>query len=171
MNALPPAYLAFSIFPMLLTVAALKDLSSYTIPNWISATLLVTFVPVALVAGLPWQMAAQHAAVGGVALLIGMAMFALNWMGGGDAKLFSAAALWLGLPAAPAFLLWTAIAGGVLTLTLIGARRAYAFQPIAGGPVWLHTLLSPKSDVPYGVALAAGALLAFPGSGLVQAAF
>lgn len=163
---LPPEALTLCAFPVLVTIAALKDLSSYTIPNWISAALLVSFVPAAIAVGLPWPLLAQHAAVGGVALVIGVAMFALNWIGGGDAKLFSAAALWLGLPAAPSYLFWTAIAGGVLTVALIAARRVHAMAPLPGGPTWVQSLLQPKGEVPYGVALAAGALLAFPRSGL-----
>lgn len=165
---LPPAALPLAAFPVLLTIAALKDLSSYTIPNWISAALLVAFIPAAFAVGLPWPVLAQHAAVGGIALLIGVAMFSLNWIGGGDAKLFSAAALWLGVPALPGYLLWTAIAGGVLTVALLAARKATGWLPLAGGPGWVHSLLAPRGDVPYGVALAAGALLAFPRSGLLQ---
>ena len=109
-------------FPVLLVVAALKDVTSFTIPNWISGALLLAFPVAAFAAGLPLGLTAQHAAVGGVALLIGMGLFALNWMGGGDAKLLSASAVWLGLSGAPAYLLWTALAGGVLSVTLILAR-------------------------------------------------
>lgn len=168
MSALPALALPLLAFPVLVTVAALKDLSSYIIPNWVSAALLIMFVPAAFFVGAPWGLVAQHAAVGGVALLLGMAMFALNWIGGGDAKLFSASALWLGLAGAPAYLFWTAIAGGVLTVGLLAVRRANTVLPVAGGPAWMHSLLSPKGDVPYGVALAAGAMLAFPQSGLLQ---
>jgi prepilin peptidase CpaA len=170
MSAPTLAALPLLAFPILVMVAALKDLSSFTIPNWISAALLAAFVPAAWASGLTWELAAQHAAVGGVALLLGMGMFALNWIGGGDAKLFSASALWLGLSAAAPYLMWTALAGGALTLGLLAARRAAVFVP-ATGPGWVQALLSPKGDVPYGVALAAGALFAFPQSGLFQAGF
>lgn len=170
MPSLTDPALLLLLFPVLLTVAALKDLSSFTIPNWISGVLLAGFFPAAWAVGLPWELAAQNAAVGGAALVIGMAMFALNWIGGGDAKLFSASALWLGLSGAMPYLLATAIAGGGLTLGLLAARKAAQYLPPAG-PAWVVTLLSPKGDVPYGVALAVGALMAFPQSGLFQAAF
>ena len=156
-------------FPVLLVVAALTDVTSFTIPNWISSALLLAFPVAALAAGLPWGEVAQHAAVGGVALVIGMGMFAMNWMGGGDAKLMSASALWLGLSGAPSYLMWTALAGGALAVTLITARKLRAAMPVATGPRWVGALLEPKGDIPYGVALAAGALLAFPSSGLFLA--
>jgi prepilin peptidase CpaA len=159
------------VFPVLLVTAALRDVTSFTIPNWISAALLLAFPVAAMAGGLGWGEAAQHAAVGGAALLLGMGLFAMNWVGGGDAKLLSASALWLGLAGAPQYLLWTAVAGGGLTLALVAARTAHAVMPLPGAPSWAQTLLRPKGDVPYGVALAAGALLAFPHSTLFQRAF
>jgi prepilin peptidase CpaA len=120
-------------FPVLLVVAALRDVVSFTIPNWISTALLLAFPVAAVAVGLPWGEAAQHAAVGGVALLIGMGLFALNWIGGGDAKMMSASALWLGLAGAPSYLLWTALAGGALALVLMAARKARLMLPTPAG--------------------------------------
>lgn len=167
-----PAHLPLLIFPILLVIAALKDVLSFTIPNWISGALLLAFPLAAWSAGLSWGEAAQHSAVGGVALLAGMGLFALNWIGGGDAKMLSASALWLGLPAIGPYLLWTALAGGALAVGLVLARKAAAQLPAVagGGPKWVGALLSPKGDVPYGVALCVGALLAFPQSALFPAA-
>lgn len=158
------------IFAGLLCVAALTDLTSYTIPNWISGALLLAFPLAALAAGMPWQLAAQHAAVGGAALVIGMGLFALGWLGGGDAKLFSATALWLGLPAAGHYLMWVAFTGAGLTIALIVARQMWAIAPAPAAPAWVRTLFAPKGDVPYGLALAAGGLLALPHSPLFAAA-
>ncbi len=165
------AHLPLLIFPLLLVVAALKDVVSFTIPNWISAALLAAFPLAAWSAGLGWGEVAQHAAVGGVALVVGMGLFALNWIGGGDAKMLSASALWLGPVAVAPYLLWTALVGGALAVGLVMARKAAAQMPaMAGGPKWVGALLSPKGDVPYGVALCVGALLAFPKSGLFPGA-
>lgn len=166
MNAVASALLL--VFPAVLCAAALKDVISFTIPNWMSAVLLALFPVAALACGLPAGAAAQHAAIGGAALLAGMGMFALNWMGGGDAKLLSVSALWLGLGAMPEFLLATAVAGGFLALGLLSARKAYQLLPAPAVPGWVEALLSPKGDVPYGVALAAGALYAAPHSALFQ---
>jgi len=157
-----------SAFPVLVLVAALTDATSFIIPNRVSAALALAFLPTALLVGLPLPTIGVCLLVG-VAALIGMvAMFALGWIGGGDAKLFAAAALWLGLPAIGPFLTWTAISGGALAMALLAARKAPA--PLAArGPAWVGRLLEPKGDVPYGVAIAFGALAAFPASAICQA--
>ena len=66
------------VFPALVTIAGLKDLTSYTIPNWISAVLAVAFFPAALVLGLSAATIGLHAAIGVGALVGGMVMFALG---------------------------------------------------------------------------------------------
>ena len=92
-------------------------------------------------------------------------MFALRWLGGGDAKIMAALILWLGPAAVLPFLLWTAIAGGALALILLTARSR--LPALAGiGPAWVGRLMEPKGDIPYGVAICLGALKAWPISGL-----
>ena len=158
-------------FPVLALVAAVKDLTSYTIPNWISLALLAAFVPAAAIgwaAGAPAPELAACVGVGAAALLAGIVMFTFGWIGGGDAKLLAACALWLGWSALAPFLLWTAVAGGLLSIGLMIARR----RP-AGGPeaeTWAGRLMTRGAPVPYGVAIAAGALAAFPHSTLAQLA-
>jgi prepilin peptidase CpaA len=155
-----------SILPGLVIAAALSDLTTMKIPNWLSGSLIVGFFPAALAVGLPLEVVGLHGAVAVVALLVGMGLFALRVIGGGDAKLIAAACLWLGPSASFPFILWTAIFGGVLSIGLIVARRDFAHH-IVGGPGWVHTLLEAKGDIPYGIAIAAGALMAFPASALL----
>jgi prepilin peptidase CpaA len=152
------------VFPALVITAALKDATSYTIPNWISLGLLAAFPLAALTLGVPLPVIALHFGVGLLALLLGMAMFALRWVGGGDAKLFAAAALWLGWPACGAFLAVTALAGGALALGLLTLRSARLRPLVLLGPPWFSRLAQPGESVPYGLAMAVGALAAFPGS-------
>lgn len=157
-----------SILPCLVIVAGLRDLTTMTIPNWISGLLIVGFFPAALAVGLAPMTVAVHVGVALAALLAGMAMFAAGWIGGGDAKLMAASCLWLGLSGSGVFLLGTGIAGGALCIALIVARAQ--MQPyLSGMPNWVSSLMQPKGDIPYGVAIAAGALLAFPASGLMTA--
>ena len=161
--------LLLSLFPALVIVAALRDATSMTIPNWISLALVAAYAPAALAAGVAPGVAGLSVALAVGALAVGIGMYALHWIGGGDAKLFAAAALWLGPPGAAPFLLWTALAGGVLAVTLLSARR---MASISGFPVrqpWIGRLLAPEGDIPYGIAIAAGALMAFPDSPLMQA--
>jgi prepilin peptidase CpaA len=156
------------ILPLALVVAAVRDATSYTIPNWLSASLALAFLPAAFVVGVSPAVIGISLAVGFAGLIAGMAMFALGWIGGGDAKLFAAASLWLGLPAIGSFLAWTGLAGGVLAVALLLLRRTPVANLISGPP-WVGRLLEPKGDVPYGVAIAVGALAAFPASPIFHA--
>ena len=157
-----------SIFPALLIVAALSDATSYTIPNRISLLLLAAFFPAALALGRPVGEIGVDLAVGAVALVVAMGMFAAGWIGGGDAKLFAVAGLWLGWSAAPVFVLATALAGGVLAVMLLNVRAAWLRPYFSAAPAWLARLAAPDAAVPYGVAIAIGGLAAFPQCALVQ---
>jgi prepilin peptidase CpaA len=157
------------VFPVMVIVAALRDVTSYTIPNWISGVLILAFFPAALALGLPLGGIGLHVTAGVAALAAGVAMFALRWIGGGDAKLFAAAGLWLGWPAAPEYLAVTAMAGGALALGLLGLRSMWLRPYVAGAPSWLGRLATEGENVPYGVAIAVGALAAFPASDLARA--
>lgn len=155
-------------FPALVLTAALSDAATFTIPNWIPLALLALFPVAGLAAGVALPAIGLHLAVGAAALIAGMAMFALRWMGGGDAKLIAAVALWLGWPALGAFLVYAALAGGGLAIMLLMMRSA-AFQPmVALGPRWLNKLAEPGQGIPYGVAIAVGALAAFQASPLAK---
>jgi len=148
-------------FAVLVLVAALKDLVSFTIPNWISGALALAFTPAALLAGVPLAGIAAGLAVGVGVFALAAGMFALGWLGGGDAKLMAAAALWVGLRGLAPFAVYTAISGGVLAMALV-ALRSHWLRPIAvAGPAWARRLATPGEAAPYGVAIAVGALTAF----------
>jgi prepilin peptidase CpaA len=157
------------IFPALVIVAALKDVTSFTIPNWISGVLILAFFPAAFALGLPLNLIGVHLGVGVACLVAGIVMFALNWIGGGDAKLFAAAGLWLGFDNIVTFLLVTALAGGALAVFLLELRSNYARSLLPVGPAWIERLRQPKENAPYGVAIAFGALVAFPQTVLFSA--
>lgn len=151
-----------AVFPALTIVAALTDITRFTIPNWISLALVAAFPVVALACGVSLADGGLALGVGVVALLAGMAMFALGWIGGGDAKLLAASALWIGWPAVLPFLLVTALCGGVLALLLLGLRSMWLRPFAALGPAWIDRLATPGAAAPYGVAICAGALASFP---------
>lgn len=157
-----------AILPALVIVGGLKDLTTMKIPNWISGLLILGFLPAALALGLGPMAIGMHLAVGVAALLIGLGLFGLNLLGGGDVKLMAAACLWLGLSGSGVFVLATAVVGGVFSLALLVSR--VWLQPYVGaGPGWLVQLMEPKGHIPYGVAIAAGALIAWPASPLMIA--
>ena len=155
-------------FAALVLTGAVRDLISYTIPNWISFAILGLFPVAALAADVSLSTAGLHAAIGVGVLVAAMAMFAFRWIGGGDAKLFAAAAFWMGWPAIADFMLWTALTGGLLAVVLMSMRRAPLRPLVLLGPPWLVKLSEPGGAAPYGVAIAVGALMALPKSPLLS---
>ena len=147
-------------FPCLLIYAAWHDISTMTIPNWVSIALAIAFVPAALACGLTAPQIGTHLAVGAATLLICATLFYLGIFGGGDAKVIAAASLWMGLAGANRFVFCMAVAGGCLALLLIILRR----MKISSERPWAKRLLSPTEGAPYAVAIAIGALLAAPSS-------
>lgn len=162
------AALLLILFPAGVIVAALKDATSFTIPNWVSGAIVLAFFPVALIVQLPLGAFGVCLLAGLIALVCGMGMYAAGWCGGGDAKLLAACALWLGWSGAPVFLLATGLAGGALAASLILARKGIIGAYASTTPGWFGRLMSPEEDLPYGLAIAVGALAAFPFSPLVQ---
>lgn len=157
-----------AILPALVIVAGLKDLTTMRIPNWISGLLVLGFFPAAFAMGLEPAAIGLHLGIGAAALLIGMGLFALNLLGGGDVKLMAAACLWLGISGSGVFVLATAVIGGLFSLALL-LGRAWLQPWVGAGPGWWVRLMEPKGHIPYGVAIAGGALVAWPASPLMSA--
>ncbi len=153
--------LLLAILPALLAVAAGWDLASFTIPNFLSLAVALLFFLFALALRLTPAGAGLHLLAGAIGLLAGFALFALGYIGGGDAKLYAGVALWLGPQDLLLYTLAAAILGGVLTLTLLALRQL----PLPAGLArqdWILRLHDPQAGIPYGVALAAAALLILP---------
>ncbi len=151
-------FLPLLVFAGLLAFAAFSDIATMTIPNWVSIALAALYPVFALVAGWQWQAIGVHLLIGVAMLLFGFLLFQLNILGGGDAKLIAAAAVWTGVGALSPFMLWTAIAGGVLALSVLVTRRQ--LKPTDGRPAFVNRLLTDKGGVPYGVAIMVGGLMA-----------
>lgn len=162
-------FLLLVAFPALAIIAAMRDATSFTIPNWISLALIALFFPTALLLGASLTQIGLAVAVGFGALIVGMGMFAAGWIGGGDAKLAAVTALWFGFEQLMPYLTLAAIGGGVLTFALLKLRSGPLPQ-VATGWSWARRLHSPKEGVPYGIALAFAALLVLPDSALWRAA-
>jgi prepilin peptidase CpaA len=156
------------LFPALMAFAAFSDLFTMTIPNRISLLLLAGFVPLAAFGGMSLHAVSMHLAAGLVVLTVGFACFALGWIGGGDAKLAAVTALWLGFDHLLVYLVLATVAGGTLALLLLQFRR----WPLPAGLLsreWAQRLHDGKSGIPYGVALAIGALLVYPETSWMKA--
>ena len=140
-----PSELLIALLGAALVAAAVGDIRSRTIPNWLTLTVAVAAVPFWWLSGLDlWPDVAVRIGVAAAVFAAFAAAFAIGMMGGGDVKLLGAVALWLP-PGAVLFLLVAmSLAGGALTLAMVARRR------FARG--------SAGIEVPYGVAIAFGGL-------------
>lgn len=152
--------LALAAFAVLLIYAACSDIARLSIPNWVSIAMAALFVAAALFVGMSLAEVGLHMAVGATVLVVGLILFQANIIGGGDAKLLAAAALWTGFTAFAPFMFWTVAAGGALALALLAARCL--MKQSATNPAFVNRLLKRQNGVPYGVAIMAGGLMALP---------
>jgi prepilin peptidase CpaA len=159
----------FLIFPLCMAVAAFSDLFTMTIPNRVSIILLGSFVLIIPFVGFTPSAIGMHFVGALLVFAVCFGLFALNIMGGGDAKLLSAAALWFGFDQPlMLFAIYVSIVGGMMTMLIVAVRsRADVFASI-GVPV-PSTLMHAKK-IPYGVAIGIGGFLAYPSSPIFLAA-
>ena len=149
------------VFPFVMAYAAASDLLTMLIPNRISLALIAGFGVVAATGLFSLAEIGMHLAAGGLVLAITFTLFALGKIGGGDAKLAAATALWLGFDQLLDYLLVASLFGGALTLAILLVRSHPLPFPIARLPFALH-LHDAKTGIPYGIALAASALVILP---------
>ena len=152
-----------AFFPALMALAASMDLLTYTIPNCICASLALGYLVFAAPLGVPAADMLLNISCACVILAIVFVMFNRGWIGGGDAKLAAATALWLGWNSILDYGVTAAICGGILTLMILGARMM-PLPAALGRFAWVARLHDAKSGVPYGIALAAAGLMQYPGS-------
>jgi len=140
-------YIVSAIWIVTLIASGISDLRSFRIPNILPAILIVLF-------GITFGLAGFSAVLWPnvfhflLALVIGMGLFSQGWIGGGDAKLYAAVALWFNWAGAVALIFMTTMSGLLLAAIFIGARMAGLRKNV------------PKEDrrIPYGVAIAIGAI-------------
>jgi prepilin peptidase CpaA len=156
------------LFFGLCLIAALHDIHSLTIPNWLNLGLAGLFVPAALVSGLPIELLGGHLLSGALAFVIAFGLFAFRIFGGGDAKMIPGVVLWMGPFAAIPFVYWMAIVGGGCALLVLMVRR---LVPVEAVPGFMRAPFQPKAGVPYGVAIAGGAVLAGNASPMLAALY
>jgi prepilin peptidase CpaA len=149
------------LFPAMMAFAASSDLVTMTISNRVSLILVGSFFVMALIVGMNPSLMLNHVAAAVLVLVGAFICFARGWIGGGDAKLAAATALWFGFDHLMPYLVYASLFGGALTLLLLQLRS----MPLPGmlaGQTWAQRLHNKDSGVPYGIALAAAALVVYP---------
>ena len=162
-----PVFLVMVVLPSLLALAAGWDIASYTIPNRLQLVLIAAFAVFAVRAGVSTTQLGAHLLAGLIGLSVGFTLFALGYIGGGDAKLFACIALWLGLGNLLEYSLTASIFGGMLTLSLMMLFE-FPLPPIALNQAWIVRLHDSRSGIPYGVALAMAAIALLPHADILR---
>ncbi len=150
-----------TLFPALMAFAASSDLLTMTIANRVSLILIGGFALLAVLSGMSGADVLSHVGAAGAVLAVAFVCFACGWIGGGDAKLAAATALWLGFGNLFSYLVYASLLGGALTL-LILQFRTMPLSRVLVGREWAERLHRQGAGVPYGVALAVAALLVYP---------
>jgi prepilin peptidase CpaA len=156
------------LFPALMAFAAASDLFTMTISNRVSLALAAGFLVLGPLSGMAPHDMLMHVGAGATVLVVGFGCFAMGWMGGGDAKVAAAAALWFGFGHLLNYLVYASLFGGALTLLLLQFRQ-WPLPYALGGQPWLLKLHAKDSGIPYGIALAIGALMVYPETDWIKA--
>jgi prepilin peptidase CpaA len=150
-----------TFFPAMMAFAASSDLFTMTIANRVSLILIAGFGLLAVLTGMTADALLFHTAAAALVLVVVFFFFTRGWIGGGDAKLAAATVLWFGFAHLVDYLFYASIFGGALTLLIIYFRTV-PLPPLFVGRTWAERLHRRDSGVPYGIALAAAALVVYP---------
>ena len=149
------------LFPALMAFAASSDLVTMTISNRVSLVLIASFFVLATMWGMPLAEIGMHTGAAATVLVVAFIFFARGWIGGGDAKLAAATALWLGFDQLLNYLIIASLLGGVLTLAIV-RFRLMPLPSLLANQEWAKRLHRMDTGIPYGIALAIAALLIYP---------
>ncbi len=162
---------AVCLFVSGMVQAAFCDLTTMTIQNRLVLALLAVYIALAPLVGFSLNDIILSAAVALAVLVVTFFLFTRGWIGGGDAKLASVTVLWLGADHTLAYLVYTALIGGVLTVGLVYFRHWTSLPSMYASVPWIERLHSPESGVPYGIAMAPAALIVFASTRWTALAF
>ena len=149
--------------------AAVNDARTMIIPNWISLVILASFfcaIPFVWIGMVDFL---AHLKSGFGVFIVVFAMFAFGLFGGGDAKILASTAFWFTPVELITYIAYFSIAGGLLALIVLIGRK-YLPASITASQTVFKTFHS-GNQIPYGIALAAGALLALPQSSIYARMF
>ena len=156
------------LFPALMAFAAASDLFTMTISNRVSLALVAGFLGLAVLGGMGLHDILLHLGCGATVLVAAFGCFAMGWVGGGDAKVAAGVALWFGFDHLLDYLVYASLLGGGLTLLLLQFRQ-WPLPYALAGQTWLMRLHAKESGIPYGIALAIGALMIYPETEWIRA--
>ncbi|KAJ8135669.1 hypothetical protein OY671_011118, partial [Metschnikowia pulcherrima] len=148
----------------MMAFAAASDSFTMTISNRVSLISIAGFVVLASVTGMSWEVIGMHASAGLAVSVITFAFFAFGWIGGGDAKLATATALWLGWSQSMEYAVSSSMLGGTSTIGSSSSRGAPSHPSFSIREGWYAKITDEKTGIPYGIALAAAGSSLYPTS-------
>ena len=154
-SSLSASHLAVACLIGLLCWAAFSDFLKFIIPNQVCAA-IVALYPLYVVAAAPPVDWAGGVACGVIVFALGFVFFILRLTGGGDVKLLAAVAMWAGPQLVLPFLIVTAFAGGVVSLTTLIRVLPGRLRPAGRVGFGGRESRTMRERVPYGVAIAVG---------------
>jgi prepilin peptidase CpaA len=134
----------------LFIIAAFSDVKSFRIPNLLVAAVALLAVARLIVVGDP-SAAVYTVGASAMVLAIGFVLFWQGIVGGGDAKLITAAALLVGYHDLFSFLVVMSICGALISLAVVAIHK---YLPLYAGPRLAAFSPRARLAVPYGVAIA-----------------
>jgi prepilin peptidase CpaA len=159
--------------------AAVSDFLHLKIPNLLSGLIIAAFIATALLDHTMdldlFYNIQTNLIIGGLTFIVMLICFFTGVLGGGDAKMISALSLWMGIIGLPVFLMVTTITGAILAVLSIAIRkttkgqdiltRLYAHEKLQNG--WVGAMKHEKNALPYGIAIACGAVGGLRAAGLL----
>lgn len=154
-----PEAMIFSaiILSALVLLAGWLDWKHRLLPNWLALTILLVAI-VSVIAFSGFDALAIHLAHFAIALVIGLALFAIGWVGGGDAKTYAAVAAAVPLYEGHVLLLSTAAALFVIVLVWFAISAFRRISMRRADKQDGRDIDEKYTKVPLGVAIAFGTI-------------
>jgi prepilin peptidase CpaA len=157
-------------------LAAWSDFKGMIIPNKLSLIIVGCFALAFVAANMANSEAllslGAHLWAGGLTLAVTAGMFFARIFGGGDSKLISAYALWVGTVNIMALLFYVALLGAVIAAVSLAIKKYKPFkQPVLkalGERSWIARVQAGEGVVPYGIPIMIGAVCAFIHAGYIS---
>jgi prepilin peptidase CpaA len=148
------AYSSILLFDLLLVAAALDDMKRLQVSNLLPLAVVACFGLHLLLNGATWHIWQNLAGFTAV-LLVGGLLFAKRVIGGGDAKLLAAIALWFDFHGLAIWLPAVGIIGGLTAIILYVVRGMLPVHAVADGG-WIG--LQRRGPIPYAVPICVAAI-------------
>jgi prepilin peptidase CpaA len=145
-----------------LIAAAISDVISLRIPNFMAVALVAFFAVYVIAAAVPLNVVIWHVMSGALVLAVGMGLFAFGLFGGGDVKLLAAVALLVGWSSLILLLFVVSLVGGILAVVIAALRLRQSRHCLSAMGLRSAIFEGERAYVPYAVAIAAGWFIVGP---------